>query len=287
MNIGVIGLGIIGSRMAANWQKAGHTVRGWNRTRANAGNLGIPLCATPAELASASELIMVVVADPPALDAVLAGPGGVCSTPLAGRIVLNSSTVGADDNIRAAKAVTAAGGRFLETPFTGSKGAAEAGKIVFYAGGEKDLLREVEPVLLQTGSKIFHFGGVGAAADTKLIMNLMLANAMQAMAEGYAFAEKAGLDMKTFVEAHKLNAGWSGLCDMKAPKLLTRDFSPHFALKHMNKDIRLALKRSDALGLKLKQAANLVDIYALAMQQGLGEDDISVLAKAIETRPQP
>jgi glyoxylate/succinic semialdehyde reductase len=281
MHIGVIGLGIIGSRMARNWQKAGHQVIGWNRTRKHAEGLGIPLAATPAELAAKANVVMIVVADPPALESVVSGADGIARTSLKGKTVLNASTVGARDNRQTEKAVRAAGGEFLETPFTGSKGGAEAAKLVFYVGGDTALLRRIEPLLLQIGTKIFHFGAVGTAADAKLIMNLMLANLMQAMAEGFVLAQKTGLDMSTFVAAYKANAGWSILGDMKVPKMLERDFAAHFALKHMDKDLRLALERAAEVKADLPQAKRLKEIFSEAMAAGMGDDDFSTVYRLV------
>lgn len=281
MNIGVIGLGIIGSRMAANWAKAGHSVIGWNRTRASAEKLGLTLAATPREVVSRSEIIAVVVADPAALDRVIAGADGVTAVPLAGKVVLNASTVGPADNLRAAEAVRRAGGEFVEIPFTGSKGAAEAGKLVFFAGGEAATVRRLEPLLLQVGQKAVYFGAVGKGADAKLIFNLMIANLMEAMAEGFAFARKAGLDPERFMEAYRMNAGYSVLADLKAPKILGNDFSPHFALKHMDKDIRLALERAAELKLDLPLTRRLKELFTEAMTRGWGEDDFAVLYKQV------
>ena len=281
MRIGIVGIGIIGSRMAKNWQKAGHTGKGWNRTRAHAEGSGTTLVDTPAALARESDLIMIVVADPPALDAVVSGPNGIASTALKGKVVLNASTVSAQANQKAEAAVNAAGGEFLETPFTGSKAGAETAKLIFFVGGSADLLRRTEPVLLQVGAKAFHFGAVGKGADTKLAMNLMLANIMQSMAEGFAFAQKAGLDMGLFVEAFRLNAGWSGLAEMKVPKMLQRDFSPHFSLKHMDKDVRLAVERARELGATMPQTEKLKDLFTQAMRNGWEDDDFSVIYRTV------
>ena len=281
MNIGIIGLGIIGSRMAANWTKAGHTVVGWNRTRATAEKLGIALGATPREVVNRSDVIMIVVADPVALDRVVSGADGVAAAPLAGKVVLNASTVGPSDNRRAAEAVRRAGGDFIEVPFTGSKGAAEAGKLIFFAGGEAATVERLEPLLLQVGQKVVHFGTVGMGADAKLIFNLMIANLMEAMAEGFAFARKAGLDPDRFMEAYRMNAGYSVLADLKTPKILGNDFSPHFSLKHMDKDIRLALDRAAELKLDLPLTRRLKDLFSEAMTRGWGEDDFAVLYKQV------
>ncbi len=281
MNIGVIGLGIIGSRMAGHWIRAGHSVTGWNRTRPSAASSGLSIARSPREVADRSEMIMIVVADPSALDRVVTGADGVAAGPLAGKVVMNASTVGPSDNLRVDKAVRKAGGSFLEVPFTGSKAAAEAGKLTFFSGGEEDLVRRCEPILLQVGQKVVHFGPVGKGADAKLIFNLMVANLMEAMAEGFAFARKAGLDPARFLEAYRLNAGYSVLADMKTPKILSGDFSPHFSLKHMDKDVRLALERAAELHLDLPLTRRLKELFSEAMARGWGEEDFAVLYRQV------
>lgn len=281
MNIGIIGCGIIGSRMGQGWQKAGHKVTGWNRTPARAKGVNFPLADSPAAVAGVSDVIMVVVADPAALISVVEGPQGVARVSLKGKVVMNASTVGPADNQRAARCVREAGGEFLEVPFTGSKGGAETAKLVFYVGGEKKLADRMEPLLLQIGQKCFHFGDVGAAADAKLVMNMMLANLIVAMSEGVAFAGKAGLDMDTFVQAYKMNAGYSVLADMKIGKMLAGDYSTHFSLKHMDKDVRIALERAAELKASCPLTGRLKDIFTEAMKAGWGDDDFSVLYRLI------
>ena len=283
MNIGIIGCGIIGSRMGQNWQKAGHTVIGWNRTPAYAKDAGFPLVESPAAVARQSDVIMVVVADPPALISVTEGPAGLCSIPLKRKVILNASTVGPGDNQRAERSVEEAGGEFLEVPFTGSKGGAEAAKLVFYVGGAEDLFARMQPLLLQIGQKCFHFGPVGAAADAKLVMNMMLANLMEAMVEGLVFAQKAGLDMTTFVDAYKVNAGYSVLADMKIGKMLAGDYSTHFSLKHMDKDIRLALERAAELKAPCPLTERLKEVFSEGMKAGWGEEDFAVLYRLIQS----
>lgn len=281
MNIGILGMGIIGTRLAARWRQAGHAVAGWNRTRRDNWPADVARLPTPAAIARASEAIVIVVADPPALRQVLAGPDGVAAAPLAGKTILNASTVDASSNRRAEATVRTAGGAFLETPFTGSKDGAESGRLVFYAGGDAADVRRMEPLLLQVGARVLHFGPVGAAADVKLAMNLMLANQMAAMAEGFAFIERAGIPLAAFVEAYQLNAGWSGLAAMKAPKIMARDFSPHFSVKHMAKDVRLALARGAELDADLPHTRHVATLFAAALEQGLGEEDFSALYRAL------
>ena len=284
MKIGIIGCGIIGSRIGQNWKKAGHSVVGWNRTAAHAQDLGFPLMDSPALLATQSDIIVIVVSDPPALISVIEGPAGIASAQLKGKIILNASTVGPGDNLRAARAVEQAGGEFLEVPFTGSKDGAANGKLIFYVGGKSALFTRMEPLLLQIGRKCFYFGAVGTAADAKLIMNMMLANLMEAMAEGMVFAQKAGLDPATFIEAYKLNAGYSVLADMKLATMLSNNYSTHFSLKHMDKDIRLALERARALQMATPLTARLKEVLSEGMAAGWGDEDFSVLYRLIQQK---
>jgi 3-hydroxyisobutyrate dehydrogenase-like beta-hydroxyacid dehydrogenase len=284
MNIGIIGCGIIGSRMGRNWLKAGHVVTGWNRTSGNAKDSGFPLLASPAAVAEASDAIMVVVADPPALLSVTESARGLARVSLKGKVVLNASTVGPADNQRMALRVREAGGEFLEVPFTGSKAGAEAAKLVFYVGGDKALADRLQPLLLEIGQRSFYFGAVGTAADAKLVMNMMLANLMEAMIEGLIFVEKAGLDMSTFLEAYKMNAGYSVLADMKIGKMLAGDYATHFSLKHMDKDVRIALERAAELRVACPLTERLKGLFSEAMQAGWGEEDFAVLYRLIAAK---
>lgn len=284
MRIGVIGLGIIGARMAVRWREAGHEVCGWNRTASHARGLGIRLLKTPADVAVNSDVVVVVVADPAALKSVVRGTQGIASVSLKGKVVIDAGTVGPKDNQDAECAVRSAGGRFLETPFTGSRDAATAGKLVFYVGGNKSLMQKMLPVLMQVGRKCFHFGPVGRGSDMKLIMNMMLAGQMQSMAEGAMLVRKCGIAWSTFVEAYRMNAGWNLLCEMKIPKLRDRDFSTHFALKHMSKDVRLAVKRIRDLGVDLPHLRHTRKMFAEAMRRGYGDSDFSVLYRSLEDR---
>lgn len=142
----------------------------------------------------------------------------------------------------------------------------------------------MEPLLLQIGRKCFYFGDVGSAADAKLIMNMMLANLMEAMAEGVEFARKAGLDMSTFLDAYKMNAGYSALADMKLVTMLNDDYDTHFSLKHMDKDVRLAIERARALHVATPLTERLKEIFTDGMAAGCGDEDFSVLYRLVRNK---
>ncbi len=273
MRIAILGLGIIGQAWADNLRADGHEVRAWNRTPRG----GPGAVADPAEAARGADSVLVVVADPPAVDAVM-GRIGPALAP--GQVVIQCSTVDPSCNRRAGAVAEARGARFLEAPFTGSKPAALARQTVFYVGGEAAALEAARPTLARLAKAILHIGPVGAASALKLAMNLNIAAVAQALCESLTLARAAGISDDTFFEALKLNASRSGVVDLKESKLRGRDWAPQFSIKHMNKD--LALARAEAEGKGLALLPLLSSIYARGMAAGWSEDDYISLIRLSE-----
>jgi 3-hydroxyisobutyrate dehydrogenase-like beta-hydroxyacid dehydrogenase len=267
----ILGLGIIGTEWAKNLHADGVPLKVWNRTPKDAPGLPAPT-TDPAEAVRGAELIILVVADPPAVDEVLAriepalGPG---------KILAQASTVSAEWNLKFAARVEKTGAKFLEIPFTGSKPAAQERKTVFYAGGDRDLLARAEPVLSRISGTRLHIGPLGSAASLKLAMNMNIAMLLEGLCESLSFARAAGIPDAIFFEAMKVNAGRAPMTDLKEPKLRAGDYAPQFSLKHMNKDLRLALQGADAQA--LPQLRALMRQYDTGMAKGLGDSDFSVL----------
>ena len=262
--ITVAGLGIIGSAWAHNLHADGLTVRGWNRSPKD-----VPFYeADLVKAIEGAELIFIVVADPPAVEAVL---DVIVPVLKPGQIVAQSSTISAYWTKLFAKRVEATGAAFLEAPFTGSKPAAEARKTVFYLGGSAELIERARPVLERISATRLHVGKIGAASSLKLAMNLNLALQMEALSESLTLARSAGISDETYFEALHMNVGRSGLSDLKEAKLKSQDYAPQFSLKHMNKDLRLALETAE--GLDLPAANVLKAFYDKGMKAGFGEDD--------------
>jgi 3-hydroxyisobutyrate dehydrogenase-like beta-hydroxyacid dehydrogenase len=174
------------------------------------------------------------------------------------------------------------GAAFLEAPFTGSRPAAEQRKTVYYVGGDRAVLEKVRPLLERLGSSILHIGPLGSASTMKLAMNVNIALVTQALCESLAMARKAGISDDTYFAALKLNASNSGVAALKEPKLRQRDFSPQFSLKHMAKDLRLALEAAE--GLPLPHARNVLKIYQEGLDRGWAEEDFSVLSRLLDAR---
>jgi len=255
--ITVVGLGIIGSAWAQNLHADGLAVRGWNRSPKDYPFYEADLAMAVTD----AELIIIVPHLKP------------------GQIVAQSSTISAHWTKIFAQRVEASGAEFLEAPFTGSKPAAEARQTVFYLGGTTELVQKARPVLARLSAHILHIGAVGAASSLKLAMNLNLALMAEALSESLSLARAEGIPDEKFFDALHLNVGRSGLSDLKEPKFRAKDFAPQFSLKHMNKDLRLALETAG--GLDLPTAKALKSFYDNGIVAGLGDEDFTGMIRLL------
>jgi 3-hydroxyisobutyrate dehydrogenase-like beta-hydroxyacid dehydrogenase len=273
MRIAVLGLGIIGSIWTENLRKDGHEVLGWNRTPKSLPGF------TPnaSDAAKNAEVLFIVVADPPAVQNVL---NQILPVLHPGQVVIQSSTISPKATLDFAGQVQKTGAAFLEAPFTGSRPAAEERKTVYYLGGDRAVLEKVRPLLERLASSLLYIGPLGSASALKLAMNVNIALITQALCESLAMVRKAGISDDTFFAALKLNASNSGLAVLKEPKLRNRDFSPQFSLKHMAKDLRLALEAAE--GLNLPHTRSVLQIYQEGLERGWAEEDFSVLSRLLE-----
>jgi 3-hydroxyisobutyrate dehydrogenase len=267
--VGVLGLGIIGGLWARHYAAAGVLAGSWNRTP----QPDTPGWRdTPEAVASAADVVQIVVADPPAVRALLArilpvlGPG---------KTVVQSSTIDPSSSDEFLNAVIATGARYMEAPFTGSKPAAERREIVFYLGGDAALVAGLEPVLALVSGTRLHIGDNRQAAALKLAMNLNIAVQMQGLAEARTLAAAAGIGDDVFYGALAKNVSCSGLVKLKEAKLRAADFSPQFSVKHLHKDLRLAVATAGCNELPALDAVR--EQLKTAEARGLGDADFSVL----------
>jgi len=271
--IGILGLGIIGSTWARRYAAAGVLAGTWNRTAQPAAPAWRD---TPEAVVTASDVVQIVVADPPAVEALLRrilpalGPG---------KIVVQSSTIDPASSLAFATLVRRQGAGYVEAPFTGSKPAAEEGKTVFFLGGEPAEITVIEPLLRHTSEFRFTIGTGEQAAAIKLAMNLNLAGQMQALVESLAFARRAGISDDTFFAVMAKNVGYSGLTKLKEPKLRAGDFSPQFSVKHMHKDMRLADRTAGRTAYPLLQTVR--ECLRTAEAHGQGDEDFSSLLRLL------
>lgn len=271
--IGVIGLGIIGAVWARHYRAAGVLAGTWNRTP----HPDAPAwCDSPAAVARAADVVQIVVADPPAVRGVLEAIVGELGP---GKIVVQSSTIDPESSEAFRALVEAAGARYLEAPFTGSKPAAEQRQNVYYLGGDAALVADLEPLLALVSQERFHVGDHRQAAALKLAMNLNIAAQMEGLAEALVMARRAGIADERFFSALSRNVGYSGLVKLKEPKLRAGDFSPQFSVKHLLKDLRLASRANGCEDFPVLDA--LRERLAAAERAGLGDEDFAAVIKML------
>jgi len=279
-NIGVVGLGIIGRRIAAHLRRKGFPVYVWNRSPHPVPNF----VGSLGELAELCNYIQIFVSD----DNALLQTAEQLTEKLTPRhVVLAHSTVAPDSMRAAAEIVERRGARFVEATFTGSKGAAEKGELIYYVGGTEEALREARPILEASSKEIVHIGAVGQASAIKIATNMVTAASVEAAAEALALIQAQGLPPEKFVEAMRANASYSGTLAMKLPKMLDRDFQPHFSVKHMLKDVEIASQIALSHFLDLRVTAAARDQLVEQTQWGHGEDDYSSVLRKYLYEPTP
>lgn len=279
--IGFIGLGLMGRPMAANLLKAGYELTVWNRTASRADALvsaGAKRAATPRDAAAASEILITIVSDPAALEAVLWGEDGALAGLRQGSVLVDSSTISPALARRVAQTVAARGAEFLEAPVTGGTWGAEKGELVFMVGGEPETLRRVEPVLGAMGKRWLLLGPHGVAQTIKVASNTILGLEVGAFAEALALVRAAGVPGERLAEVMQLSMGRSPLLEIKMPLMLEGNFASSFPLRLMHKDISLALELANQLGVPMPAAAAARESYS-GMKSAAGDDvDYSVIA---------
>jgi 3-hydroxyisobutyrate dehydrogenase len=285
MRVGFIGLGLMGSRMAGNLLAKGHALTVWNRTPARATELlaaGAAWAGTPRALAAACEVVCTCVADPTALAAVSSGTDGFLAGLTKGALVVDFSTVGPDAVRDLEQACRDIGAQFLASPVTGSKNGAAIGTLLLICGGAPEAFAAADPILRAVGSKAVHVGDAVQAAQVKLIGNLMIAHMVEALAEGGTLATRAGIGIDKLLDVVRSSGYASPFWDFKGKALAARDFSTHFSVDLMHKDLTLALALGDALGVPLPGTAAIRELYQAARARGLGGHDIVATAAAVD-----
>jgi 3-hydroxyisobutyrate dehydrogenase-like beta-hydroxyacid dehydrogenase len=283
MRVAFLGLGIMGRSMAANLVKAGHEVAVWNRTAGKEVE-GARSAATPADAAAGAEVVWMCVSDTKAVEAVLFGAGGVERALTAGMIVADSSTISPSATRRFAERVKARGTdiAYVDAPVTGSKIAAEAGSLIFMAGGDAAALARLQPLFQAMGKQVFHMGETGKGQATKLVMNLQIALIYEGFAEALTLAAKLGVGVERLLPLVQASMVRSGVVDYKAPFILKRDFSPNFPLRLMLKDIRLALDAAKESRVRLPGLEAVEEVYDVAAEEGQQDLDYAATLTLLE-----
>jgi 3-hydroxyisobutyrate dehydrogenase len=279
-SVALIGLGIMGSGMAANWLKKGFPLSIYNRTRAKAEAFtGARVASSPREAAAKADIVVSRVADDDASRAVWLGESGALAGLQAGMILIETSTLSPAWVGELAGEAMKRGCAFLDAPVGGSKVAAANGQLTMFVGGEAATLDAARPALEAISARIVHLGATGAGSRWKLVNNMMIAIEAAALAEGLRLAEAAGFEREQALATILASAAGSPIMQMKAPRIAARDFAnPDFAVKLMSKDARYVLALAEKLGVRLDVARGAEAAFARAEEQGLGELDFSAVA---------
>lgn len=282
--VAVLGLGVMGSGMAHNLLRAGYELTVYNRTREKAAALeqaGAQVAETPREAAQATDIVISMVADDSASRELWLGQAGALAGVREGMLLIESSTLSTHWVRELAGLAAERGCGFLDAPVAGSKPQVEAGELVFFVGGDAAALDQARPLLEAMGRRIEHLGPTGSGATMKLINNLMGGVQVAVLAEGLLLAEQAGLNMEQVVPLLINGAPGSPIVKGKAARIVARDYHTHFALRWMHKDLTYALEEALHQSMPTPTVAVAREIYRLALNRGLGDEDFSAVAEAL------
>jgi 3-hydroxyisobutyrate dehydrogenase-like beta-hydroxyacid dehydrogenase len=272
--VGVIGLGIIGARVAKNLRKAGFDVYVWNRTPRDEPQF----VQSPQTLAETCQVLQIFVANDAAILETIEKLHPVL-TPQ--HLLIVHSTISPETIKKLQARIDPTGAHLIDAPFTGSKGAAEKGQLVYYVAADPADLERAKPILEATSKHLVFFDRLGDASLVKIATNLITASIVQSLSEAIAITEKAGVNPSKLVEAIEYNACRSGVSDLKIQAILQRDFDPNFSLANMLKDSRLALQLAAKLKLELPATKTVSQLLARADEKGWGAQDFAVVSELV------
>lgn len=285
MEVGFLGLGIMGKAMAMNLLRNGFKVTVWNRTVSKCNELvahGAAVGETPAAIIKKCKITIAMLSDPAAALSVVFGEDGVLGQIDSSKGYIDMSTVDAETSTKISEAIVFKGGHFLEAPVSGSKQPAETGQLVILAAGEKELYDEAVPAFNVLGKKSFFLGHVGNGAKMKLVVNMVMGSMMNAFSEGLVLAEKSGLDPHSLLDVLDLGAIANPMFKMKGPPMISNNYALAFPLKHQQKDMRLALALGDENAVSMPVAAAANEAFKKARSIGLGDHDFSAVYETVK-----
>lgn len=276
----------MGYPMARHLVKSGHEVAIWSNTAQKAAELAkegkATACATPKDVAARADYIFYCVGDSAMARSITLGASGLIEGVRAGAVVADCSTIAPSLSREIGAAFSARGANFLDAPCTGSKPGAEGATLTFMIGGEEPAYLRAKPYFDIMGKVFYYCGAAGQGLQAKLTQNLILANIMQAFAEGMVLATKGGIKPELMLDILNNSAAKSGLISFKAPYILERDFRTNFATKWMAKDVGLALETAKSMEVPLPATALTEQMLRAAIASGYGEEDFCSTIRVLE-----
>jgi 3-hydroxyisobutyrate dehydrogenase-like beta-hydroxyacid dehydrogenase len=284
--VGFVGLGIMGSRMAANLRRAGHELTVFNRTReraeAWAAEHGATVAATPAEVGAAAEVVITMLVDGAQVEHALLGADGVAHGAAAGTLCVDMSTIAPSDTRRIGAALAPRGIGLVDAPVTGSSPRAEDGTLTIMAGGSAEDYARARPLFEVMGELVLHVGDLGQGEAIKLINNAVAAANASTLAQALLAGRAAGVDLGALITVMGAGSGGSAMLDLKAGPMRAHDWTTLFKLEHMLKDVRLCLDEARAAGVPFPAAAHTGEVLSAGMGRGLGDADFAAILEVLE-----
>jgi 3-hydroxyisobutyrate dehydrogenase-like beta-hydroxyacid dehydrogenase len=283
--LGYVGLGTMGGRVALRLLKAGHKLRGYNRTASRAkwlADQGLELCMTPREVAEASEIMFTMVTNTTALKAVVEGEDGILAGLGPGKVYCDMSTCSPSFSRELSKRVRDVGAEMMDTPVSGSVSTLEEGRLSLMAGGSRETFEKVLPVLKDIGPTVNYVGPNGQAVLMKIAINLQLAIQMVAFSEGVLLAERGGIARETAVEVMLNSVIASPMVKYRGPFVLEQPEEAWFDVNMMQKDMLLAIELGRESNVPLPTSVVVNELLTSARALGLEKKDFAVLFNALE-----
>ncbi|SFE03326.1 2-hydroxy-3-oxopropionate reductase [Methylobacterium sp. 13MFTsu3.1M2] len=284
MNIGFIGLGIMGAPMAGHLIAAGHSL--FLKSRRSVPNAllaaGGTACTTAAEVAKRSDTIVLMLPDTPDVEQVLFGPGGVAEGLSPGKTVIDMSSIAPLATKDFAVRVAARGGAYLDAPVSGGEVGAKNAALSIMVGGEPEVFERARPLFEAMGKTVTHVGPVGSGQVAKVANQIIVALTIEAVAEGLLFASKAGADPAKVRQAITGGLATSRILELHGARMIERTFDPGFRIGLHQKDLNLALDNARTLGLSLPATALAQQLFSACVAQGGAAWDHSAMVRALE-----
>ena len=284
MNIGFIGLGVMGRPMAEHLIKAGHRVGLASRSGVPSGMIDgdVIRCATAAEAAADAEIIITMVPDTGDVEAVLFGEASVSEAAKPGSIVVDMSSISPLASKQFAARLGEHGIGCLDAPVSGGEIGAKAGSLTIMVGGPADLYERVRPLLELMGRNITRVGEHGAGQITKVANQIIVALTIEAVSEALVFASRAGADPARVREALLGGFASSRVLEVHGERMIKRNFAPGFRVELHQKDLNLALESARSLGVSLPATALARSLFSACEAHGGGREDHSSMVRALE-----
>lgn len=287
MKIGFIGLGIMGSRMAANLQNAGYDLKVYNRTKSKAQHLleqGAEWANTPSEAAENVQVLFTMLENPQVVEELATGDNGFLEGLPENAIWVDSSTVNPSFSEKMAKLATQKNIRFLDAPVSGSKAPAADAQLLFLVGGEQQDLEEVKPLLDKMGKDAIHVGPHGKGSAMKIMINQLLGQSMLAFSESLNLGMAMGIDKKTGMDILLKTPVTAPILDVFRSRIEENNYEPNFPLKHLQKDLHLFTETAYEYGQPSPLTNAAKEVYGLAKHKNMADLDFSAVFKYLNEK---